>query len=79
MQEVDSIQHSIGYYLANICWSTLLAHPAGYCKDTFSNNSGNKIKNKALLVSHDRRDMSSNLALGWGGTGPGLYDYALFA
>eukprot|EP00957_Ditylum_brightwellii_P033201 2515378-Ditylum_brightwellii.AAC.1 len=68
--EEDSFKFSIGYYMAKACRLTLLAHAVGYCKDTFSNNSGDKIENQILLVSKDRSDASSQVALGCGGAGP---------
>jgi hypothetical protein len=67
----------VGYYLAKSCRLTLLAHPVGYHRDTFSNNSGDKIENKLLLVSKDRSFAASKVALGRGGSGPGVFVYAL--
>ena len=67
----------VGYYLAKSCQLTLLAHPVGYHRDTFSNNSGDKIENKILLVSKDRSDATSKVALGRAGFGPGVFVYAL--
>ena len=58
--------------MAKKCRLTLLAHAVGYHKDTFSNNTGDKIENKILLVSKDRSDTSSQVALGCGGAGPGI-------
>ena len=75
--EQDSFRNLVGYYMARRCRLTLLAHAVGYHKDTFSNNNGDKIENKILLVSKDRSDTSSQVALGRGGAGPGIFVYAL--
>ena len=63
--------------MAKKCRVTLLAHAVGYHRDIFSNNSGDKIENKLLLVSHDRSNTKSDVALGRGGAGPGVFVYAL--
>ena len=39
----DSFKNSIGYYLAKHCRITLVAHPVGYHRNTFSRNGGDKI------------------------------------
>eukprot|EP00957_Ditylum_brightwellii_P095068 7240253-Ditylum_brightwellii.AAC.1 len=71
MRNKVETKQNIGFYLANNCRLTLLAHPVGYYRDTFSDNSGDKIENKILLVSKDRSDQTSNVALGCGGSGSG--------
>eukprot|EP00957_Ditylum_brightwellii_P018762 1410525-Ditylum_brightwellii.AAC.1 len=73
----DVLKFEVGFYLAKSCCLTLLAHPFGYHCDTFSNNSGDNIQNKILLVSKDRSDQTSKLALGCGGAGSGVFVYAL--
>jgi hypothetical protein len=73
----DAKKLDVGYYLAKSCQLTLLTHPVGYHCDTFSNNSGDKIENKILLVSKDRSFAASKVALGCGGSGPGVFVYAL--
>mmetsp|Transcript_23622 Transcript_23622/g.34712 ORF Transcript_23622/g.34712 Transcript_23622/m.34712 type:complete len:561 (+) Transcript_23622:138-1820(+) len=77
MQQSDAFKKSQGYYLAKKCRITLLAHAVGYHRDTFSNNSGDKIENKLLLVSHDSSNTKLDVALGRGGAGPGVFVYAL--
>ena len=72
-----SFKNSIGYYLAKNCHLTLLAHPVGYHRDTFSNNSGDTIENKVLFVCRDQSNTTSTLPLGRGGAGAGMYVYAL--
>eukprot|EP00957_Ditylum_brightwellii_P205052 15342004-Ditylum_brightwellii.AAC.1 len=67
---MHKFQKSQGYYLAKNCHLTLLAHAVGYHKDTFSKYSGDKIENKVLLVTKDRNNTNSTIALGRGGAGP---------
>eukprot|EP00957_Ditylum_brightwellii_P099955 7617430-Ditylum_brightwellii.AAC.1 len=54
-----------------VCPTAVVNMLVGYHKDTFSNNNGDKIENKILLVLRDRCDTSSKVALGPGGAGPG--------
>eukprot|EP00957_Ditylum_brightwellii_P006803 515755-Ditylum_brightwellii.AAC.1 len=69
LRKQDARKLKIGFYLAKNCYLTLLAHPVGYHHD--------KIENKLLLVSKDRSDQTSMLALGCEGVGPAVFVYAL--
>eukprot|EP00957_Ditylum_brightwellii_P049432 3750356-Ditylum_brightwellii.AAC.1 len=69
-QKRHKFQKSQGYYLAKKCRLTLLTHAVGYHKDTFRKNSGDKIEKNVLLVTKDRSNTNSTMALGRGGTGP---------
>ena len=76
-QKRHKFQKSQGYYLAKNCSLALLTHAVGYHKDTFSKNSGDNIENNILLVSKDRSNTNSTIALGRGGAGPGVFVFAL--
>jgi hypothetical protein len=77
MEVTEKFKHSVGFYLALNCRLTLLAHSVGYHRDTFSDNSGDKIENKVLLVNKDRSNVGNKIAMGRGGAGPGIFVYAL--
>ena len=68
---------SLGYYLAMNSRHTLLCHAVKYHRDVFSDNSGDKIENKILLISRSRSNTTQEIALGRGGAGKGVFVYAI--
>ena len=68
----------VGQYLALAAYHTLVTHPVGFHIDSFScHGNGDVIENKICLINKQKSNSITEIPLGRGGCGPGIYVFAI--